>query len=233
MIEIVFFDAGETLLRPYPSFPVLFERTLRAHGIDVDAADVEPILYGRVRDLVAVAREAGVTNPTLSEDASHAMWTHLYRRCLDDLGVRRDGLADELYAVFSSSSSYRLFDDALPTLRRLASERYRLGLVSNFEGWLEEMLVEMEVGHLFDVTVISGLEGVEKPDVRIFELAVERAGIDPGAGVHVGDLPAMDVEPARAAGLNAVLIDRHGRHPDADCPTISSLEELPGLLPNL
>lgn len=233
MIDIVFFDAGETLLRPYPSFPVLFARTLGAHGIELDAQEVEPVLYGRVRDLVAVAEEAGVTNPTLSDDASRRMWTHLYRRCLDDLGVRNADLADELYDVFSSSSSYRLFDDALPTLRRLSSDGYRLGLISNFEGWLEEMLVEMEVGHLFDVTVISGLEGVEKPDVRIFELAVERARIEPSAGVHVGDLVAMDVEPARAAGLNAVLIDRHGRHGDAGCPTISSLEELPGLLPNL
>lgn len=233
MIEFVFFDAGETLLRPYPSFPVLFARTLRGHGIEVDSAEVEPVLYGRVRDLVSVAQEAGVSNPTLSEDASRTMWTHLYRRCLRDLGVRDDGLAGELYAVFSSSSSYRLFDDALPALRRLSSDGYRLGLISNFEGWLEEMLVEMEVGHLFDVAVISGVEGVEKPDVRIFELAVERAGIEASAGVHVGDLPAMDVEPARAAGLNAVLIDRHGRHPDEGCPTISSLEELPRLLPNL
>ena len=48
------------------------------------------------------------------------------------------------------------------------------GLISNFEEWLEEMLVELEVGHLFDVSVISGTEGLEKPDPAIFHLALER-----------------------------------------------------------
>jgi putative hydrolase of the HAD superfamily len=233
VIKVVFFDAGDTILRPYPSFPELFAMTLGQQGIDVDPRDVEPVLYGRVKDLATIAREAGVMNASTSAEGSQRMWTYLYEGCLRDLGIEDMALAKELYRVFSDSSSYRLFDDVLPTLRHLSNHGYKLGLISNFEGWLEEMLVELEVGHLFDVTVISGIEGVEKPDERIFELAVNRAGIEPSEGVHVGDAPKMDVEPATNVGLHAVLLDRFNRHPPQQWPTIRSLEELPGIVAKL
>jgi putative hydrolase of the HAD superfamily len=233
VIQVVFFDAGETILRPFPSFPELFSMTLEQNGIQVDPETVEPVLYSRVRDLAAVARDAGVSNASTSAEGSRRLWTFLYEGCLKDLGIKDLSLAGELYRVFSDSSSYRLFDDVLPTLRHLSNHGYRLGLISNFEGWLEELLIELKVGHLFDVTVISGVEGIEKPDPRIYELAVSRAGIEPSRGVHVGDAPIMDVEPAAEVGLHAILLDRFDRHPPQRCPTIRSLEELPAIVAKL
>jgi putative hydrolase of the HAD superfamily len=138
-------------------------------------------------------------------------------------------LVEEMYSTFSSSASYRLFDDVLPALEELTEMGYRLGLISNFEEWLEEMLVELEVGHLFDISVISGFEGIEKPDAEIYRRALEKAGVDPSFAVHVGDSPANDVEPAREVGITAVLLDRYNRYPDAR-PRVRSLDDLPDLL---
>ena len=230
MIEVVFFDAGETILHPHPSFPELFASTSREHGFDVTPDEIAPVLYGMVRNLATVAEEARVESPSLSEVESHRFWTYLYSRCLEQLGINDESLPDELYKVFSDMSTYRLFDDVLPTLGRLAEEGYALGLISNFEGWLEELLVELEVGHVFDYSVISGVEGIEKPDPRIYELALERAGTTASAAMHIGDSMMMDVEPATSVGIRAVLLDRSGRHPEVDCPSISSLEELPDLI---
>jgi putative hydrolase of the HAD superfamily len=78
----------------------------------------------------------------------------------------------------------------------------------------------------FKIRVISGVEGVEKPDPRIFRLALERAGTKPAESVYVGDSPAFDIEPARGVGMFAVLLDRRGRHPDHPGPRITFLEEL-------
>jgi FMN phosphatase YigB (HAD superfamily) len=75
--------------------------------------------------------------------------------------------------------------------------------------------------------VISGVEGVEKPDHRIFRLALERTGRIPEESVYVGDSPSFDIEPARAVGMFAVLLDRRGRHPDHRGVRITTLEELP------
>jgi putative hydrolase of the HAD superfamily len=233
MIEIVFLDAGETILHPHPSFPELFARTCLEHGYSVSPEEVAPVLYGMVRDMGTVAAEIGVSAPSTTAAGSYALWTHIYRRCLDGLGITDDSLPDELYSVFSDSATYRLYPDALPAVDRLRQKGYRVGLISNFEGWLEEMLVELQAGDVFEVSVISGLVGVEKPDPRIYEIALEQAGVEPQAAAHVGDSVRLDVEPATSVGIKAVLLDRSGTHPDAAWPTIRTLEELPALISNL
>ena len=233
MIEIVFFDAGETLIHPHPSFPELFATVCRGQGHDIAADHVADVQERLAPHLVDLAEETGVEHgPSLSARDSEIFWTFLYRRLLAELDLP-DDLAPELYRVFSDSATYRLFDDALPVLNELGAAGYRLGLISNFEGWLEKILVEQEVGHLFDTTVISGVEGVEKPDPGIYRLALERSEVDAARTVHVGDSMKLDVEPARSVGINPILIDRAGRYPDADCPTISSLAELPGVVARL
>jgi putative hydrolase of the HAD superfamily len=236
VIEFVFLDAGETLLRPHPSFHELFAEVCRRHGRDVPPGQVQEVQERLAPHLVDLAEETGVEAPSLSAEGSRSFWTYLYRRFLEELGVEDHGLSLELYATFSSTSSYRLFDDVLPSLDRLKERGYRLGLISNFEGWLEEMLVELEVGHLFDAAVISGVEGVEKPDPRIYEIAIARVGVKPESAVHVGDSVAADVRPALSVGLKAVLLDRAARYESVDLgevPRISSLEELPPLIANL
>jgi putative hydrolase of the HAD superfamily len=227
-IDIVFFDAGETLLHPHPSFPELFARIAQSQGHDVSVEDAIEVQRRLAPHLVELAEDTGVENPSFQAEDSLRFWSFLYRRLLKELGIENEELVSALYKTFSDISSYALFDDVLPALRRLEAEGYRLGLISNFEEWLEEMLVELEIGDLFEVRIVSGVEGVEKPDPRIYQLALDRAGAQAHAAVHVGDSPAMDVEPAAAAGINPVLLDRLGRYRDHPGTVISGLDELAG-----
>ena len=228
-IEIVFFDAGGTILDPHPSFSELFALTCAKHGFDVGPARVGEVQERIAPHLVELLDEAGLDHgPTLSMDASRRFWTFTYTRFLAELGIADPDMPTHLYETFSDPSSYRLYDDVRPAFDALEDAGYRLGLISNFDSWLQKMLVEMEVGHVFDTAVISGIEGIEKPDPAIYRLAVERAGVDPASAVHIGDSPVMDMEPARAAGLTPVLLDRSGRYPGSSYPR---LEDLKGLLP--
>ncbi|HEY6678137.1 MAG TPA: HAD-IA family hydrolase, partial [Actinomycetota bacterium] len=106
----------------------------------------------------------------------------------------------------------------------------KLGVVSNFEEWLERLLARLGVTGFFDVRVISGIEGMEKPDPRIFRLAVERADVTPERSAYVGDNPEFDVDPAAAAGMFPVLLDRRERFPDATATRITTLDDLPAVL---
>src|SRR5205823_5289440 len=77
--------------------------------------------------------------------------------------------------------------------------------------------------------------GVRKPDPAIFDIALERLGMDRKEVVHVGDDPILDVEGARAAGLRVIqLAPGQGwasRYtPDA---VIERLRDLPGVLADL
>lgn len=234
VVDMVFFDAGETLLRPHPSFAELFARTCEEYGVAVNANRVDDVRARLAPHLVELAEESGVDKPSLRPDRSFDFWGYVYRRFLAELGIVDDKLVQRLFDVFSDSSSYKLYNDTLPALRRLQRGGYRLGLISNFEGWLEELLVELEVGHIFDTTVISAVEGIEKPDPGIYEIALRRAAVTPDRAVHVGDSPGNDAAPAAELGMTAVLLDRDDRYEHLNLyRRISSLEELPGLLENL
>ena len=231
--DIVFFDAGETLLRPHPSFHELFTSTARAAGYELDVADVRSVQQRLAPHLVELAEETGITAPSLNPEDSLRYWSHLYRRLLGELQIEDESLVQAMYSTFSSSASYKLYEDALPCLDDLAATGFRLGLISNFERWLEEMLVELELGNHFEVSVISGVVGVEKPDPLIYERAVQAAGVEPSRAAHIGDSPVMDVEPADQIGIVGILLDRWDRYPDWKGPRVRSLTEVPSLLDTL
>ena len=232
-IEIVFLDAGETLLHPYPSFPELFVEVASRNGVSLSVEEVAGAQERLAPHLVDLAEDTGVENPSFSAESARRFWTFLYRRLLEELGVPDESLVEELFATFSAAESYRLFDDVQGSLSELQQRGYRLGLISNFEGWLDKMLMELEVGHLFEVSVISGVERVEKPDPAIYELALTKAGVDADRAVHVGDSLSLDVEPARAVGMHAVLLDRVGRYQHVSQMRIATLQELPAAIENL
>jgi putative hydrolase of the HAD superfamily len=230
VIEVVFFDAGETLLSPQPSWAERSALELRARGHDTDAERMREAWIA-VGNRFREAAEDGHAF-SVSAGASYEFWTSLYRELLASAGIDDPGAPDVLYSVFSDPSNYRLFDDALPALTELAARGLRLGIISNFESWLGDLLHKLEVLPHVGVVAISGDLGWEKPDPRIFKWAVEEAGVPAEACAHVGDSPFFDAEAACAAGLHGVLLDRHGRWSDEsfDYPVISSLNELPDVL---
>jgi putative hydrolase of the HAD superfamily len=163
-----------------------------------------------------------------SRERSQRFWAKVYSSLLAELGLPfGDGLKKAVYDTFTDLANYRLFPDVVGTLERLRAAGLVLGVVSNFEEWLERLLESLGVSRFFAVRVISGTEGVEKPDPRIFRLALDRTGMAPEESVHVGDSPSFDVEPARAVGMFAVLLDRRGRYPEHGGARITSLDELP------
>ena len=225
----VFFDAGETLLAAHPSFPDLLATTLRAEGLETTPDAIRAALPA-VASVFTEATERGDLWST-STERSRAFWAEVYRRLMRELGLPfPETLAGRLYATFTDVSNYRMFPDTVPVLEKLRAAGLRLGLISNFEGWLERLLDALEATHHFEVRLISGIEGMEKPDPRIFRLALARMGVEAREAVHVGDSVEYDVMPAAAVGMTGVLLDRRGRHPDFDGLRISSLDELPAVL---
>lgn len=227
-VRAVFFDAGETLVHPHPSFPELFTLVLWREGVEADPAAIRGAMH-LVSELFTEAARAGEVWSG-SAERSRAFWRGVYGRLLAHLGIEDARLIDRLYAEFSDLANYRLFPDVEPVLTMLAGRGLAMGVVSNFEEWLERLLERLGVTRFFAVRVISGVEGVEKPDPRIFRLALERAGVEPGESAYVGDQPEFDTAPAEAIGMLGVLLDRRGRFPEHRGIRITTLADLPAAL---
>lgn len=200
-------------------------------GHAFDVADVER----HARESFYAASDRAIEEGlrwSISSEASKAFWTGIYTRLLAELGAdaERGSLAAAIYEEFTQPHRYVLFPDALPALRELKATGYRIGVISNWEAWLSTLLDRLELTPMLEVAIISGAEGIEKPEKEIFQLALEKLDIDASRVAYVGDSIHHDVEPALAMGMGAVLIDRHNRHAGKHRPTIESLTLLPSVL---
>jgi putative hydrolase of the HAD superfamily len=225
----VFFDAGETLLSAHPSFPELLSQVLRQEGHDVHPEDVRGIVKPVTERFLRAAREREMWS--LSSERSRRFWKDIYAILLGALAIPlTEELFDRLYSTFTTVENYKLFPDVEPALEELHRAGLKLGVISNFEEWLERLLGALNVTRFFDVRVISGAVGFEKPDPQIFRIALEQAGVQAAESVYIGDNPYFDVEPAASLGMHAVLLDRRDRYPNHAGPRISSLAELPAMV---
>jgi len=130
--------------------------------------------------------------------------------------AREAGYADEAVApafdvFYAARNQVELFDDVLPGLQRLQA-RFRLMSLSNGNA----DLAVIGLSPFFEHTIGAREAGAAKPDARIFEVLLQRAGLEPAQVVYVGDDPHADVTGARAAGMHAVWMDRFGRPWPAD-----------------
>jgi putative hydrolase of the HAD superfamily len=109
-------------------------------------------------------------------------------------------------------------------LARLKAAGLLLGVVSNSEGRVEQALETAGLRDIFDVVVDSALIGIEKPDPRIFQAALQALGVAPEEALYVGDLYEVDIVGAQSAGIEAVLL---GVPPGSlSCRVTGSIEEL-------
>ena len=86
-----------------------------------------------------------------------------------------------------------------------------MGVVSNWDSRLPHVLKMLELEPFFEQVAVSHLEGVEKPDPLIFRRVLRRMDVGPEKALHVGDVPELDLRGARAAGIDAILVDRKGK----------------------
>lgn len=127
------------------------------------------------------------------------------------------------------------YEFAVPTLEKIRSMGYKVGLITNGNSSLQYKKLQMlELTDKFDEIIVSGDTPYEKPDKRIFLMMAEKMGIEPQEMMYVGDHPLNDVEGSRNAGCVSVWVKTTGTwiFPEIEKPTlqIETVEELPALL---
>jgi putative hydrolase of the HAD superfamily len=131
-----------------------------------------------------------------------------------------------------------VYPDVLPAVLAMRQSGLRLGVISNFVWGGPELIHDLALARHFEALTVSARVGFQKPHRGIFEHALAQLMVEPTKALHVGDSYAADVQGARSAGIDAVLIDRGGadparlreQHEDPDLVVIGDLLELLELL---
>jgi putative hydrolase of the HAD superfamily len=226
-LDVIFFDAGGTLFRPYPSVGEVYAQVARRHGAILDAGEIER----RFQD--AWHARNGLASLGASDDKIEREWWHrLVTEVFSGLVTFDDFEAffAELYDVFARPGCWRLYEETVPVLDQLRRKNYRLGMISNWDHRLFSIVEGLGLKPYFEQVVASSVAGVAKPARGIFDQAVQALGVKAERCLHIGDSLEDDYYGAQRAGLQPLLLDRRGTAYNG-VVRIGSLEELLTLLP--
>jgi HAD superfamily hydrolase (TIGR01549 family) len=219
-LRAVLFDVDFTLCRPGPELgPEGYAALGREYGLELDPARYDEARLAAIEDL----RQ----HPELDHDEE--IWVRFTEDIVRGMGGGGSGavgeIAMKIVRRWEQAAQFELYDDVLPVLEQLRRSDLKLGLVSNTSRDLGAFVRHFALD--VDAWIASGSYGKVKPSPLIFRAALELVGCEPETALMVGDSPRDDVAGAKAVGMQALLLDRAGLHPDA-AHRIDSLAELPG-----
>lgn len=225
-IETVFLDAGGVLVVPNWA---RVSAVLAQHGVRVSEhalTAAEPIAKHEI--------DVGSYIQSSTDDQR---WTRYFDLVLTRAGVEVDNSTgealDELRHYHEAHNLWEVVpQDVQPALARLRSLGLRLVVVSNSNGTVAAVFERLGLASTCDLLIDSHVEGVEKPDPRLFQIALVRSGARANRTLHIGDLYHVDVMGARAAGLHAALLDPADLYRHYICDRVRTLSELADKLAN-
>jgi putative hydrolase of the HAD superfamily len=218
-LKALFFDVGNTLLFPHRESML---RPLHELGV-----------FPSEKLLQETERQTKREFDSLLESNSavdHGFWQIYYSHLLDQLGAPDETISHDLVTRTRISANWcDIQPGTRETLLRLGV-RYRLGVISNADGKIAEVLERSGIADCFETITDSGIVGHEKPHRAIFEAALRSLGVAPQESLYTGDVYSVDYLGATSFGMRAVLFDVAGAYKENGLPRVESLEQLESLL---
>ncbi|MGH0034848.1 MAG: HAD-IA family hydrolase [Myxococcota bacterium] len=203
----VLVDAAGCLIHPREPVGATYARAARRQGVDLPAWRVDDAF----RRVVARAEPMVFPDvpPAARPERERAWWRGVVRSTFlaVDSTVRfpdAEALFAGLFEHFAGGGAWSLAPGARQALATLRADGLALGVASNFDHRLPDILEELEMAILFDSITIPSTCGFAKPDPAFFRAATSALGTAPGETLHLGNDPERDVAAARAAGLAAL-----------------------------
>jgi HAD superfamily hydrolase (TIGR01509 family) len=214
-LKAIFFDVGNTLL--FPDRPHILAQ-LYARNLAPNLEQWHAIERKTKKEFDEILQRDG--------KADYSYWYLFYSHLLEDLDVHDDVLRDEMVNSTHVSANWcDIRPDTRDILQRLG-RRYPLGVISNADGKIADVLRRCGIADCFLAITDSGLVGYEKPHPAIFEAALRSMHVAAEQSLYVGDFFSVDYLGATGAGMQAILFDASRTYRESGLPRVESLEEL-------
>ncbi|ORX66163.1 HAD-superfamily hydrolase [Linderina pennispora] len=229
-IRLVTFDLFDTLYTPAESISTTYMRPLLKHGIKVDELLVNSSFRAAFKQVHSSYPNYGYHQGITSKQ----WWTMVIESTWTLSGVdlaNYPALAQEcdmLIERFNTADGYCMFPEVPKVLKHLKRRGIKLGVISNMDEGGEAVLKALGIREHFDFVLQSIKVGVEKPDERIFTMALKAVNVPAYDALHIGDNEQLDYDAARDAGMEALVVERRNPSKVAGNPDkyIASLEDI-------
>jgi len=200
-IKAITFDAGGTLLEPWPSVGAIYGVVAREFGVADISEEALNEAFGQA------------WKSKRNFDYSLRAWRSLVEEVFAPLGEKSlaPGFFEALYQRFAEKEVWLVYEDVIPALQRLRESGYRLGVISNWDDRLRPLLSALQLSPYFESIILSVDAGYTKPSPEIFGRALRQFALPARAVLHVGDNLEEDMAGAQGCGMAALLLDRRAR----------------------
>ena len=206
-LKAIFFDAVGTLFYLNGTVGDHYALVGSEVGLGLDANQLDRAFYSAWNK---TPQRAAIDGPRENDDKG--WWHELVDLVLDQVApslseLDHDNFLEIAYEHFAEAGVWELYPEVRGVLEEL-QPRFRLAVISNFDGRLRLILQHLGVSKFFSHVFVSSELGADKPDPEIYRRAVMLMKLHPNEVVHVGDDSERDWAAATAAGLSVFRLDR-------------------------
>ena len=222
--KVIFLDAMGTLFGLKTSVGEIYQQYALDYGVKADARLLDRAFIESFKSAPPLAFLA--KSATL-EEQEFAWWKNVVQTTFSQLDILEEfddftNFFSDVYNYFATEDPWYIFPDVVPALNRWQNKGIELGVISNFDTRLKQVLKALELEQFFTSITISSEVGFAKPDPNIFEVALNKHGFTPQQAWHIGDSFTEDYQGAKQARIWAFCLNRD-----------SSLSKIEDRLPNL
>ncbi len=218
-MNVIFFDVGNTLLFPNRE---RIHAPLTERGLQPDPE--------HLRDLERRTKNQFDSMMATNSTTDHSFWWMFYSQLLSEIRLNDDAVLEQLVSGIRDSANWDQIRPGTADHLRAIGRRYRIGVISNADGRIDDVLRRCHIADCFRTITDSALVGYEKPHPEIFRHALRSLNATPEESLYVGDVYSVDYLGATGAGMQAMLMDVPGAYTDKAVPRIESLDELQSVL---
>lgn len=211
-INTIFFDAADTLFYIKEGLGPTYAEVARKHGAEnADPGEIKRAFVKAFQSAPPLAFGDATTDERKQLEKDY--WRAIVEQVYTEVGMFPgfDDHFEELFEVFRSEA-WTLFPETEEVLKTLKEKEYKLGIISNFDSRVYDVMENLGIDKYFDFFVISSEAGFAKPESQIFKIALEKAGSTAIDCIHIGDNVNNDFHCPRTVGIQALLLDRESEN---------------------
>jgi putative hydrolase of the HAD superfamily len=207
--QVIFLDAVGTLFGVAGSVGEIYADMAHRHGVTVDPKAVNQAFFRTFKATPEMAFPG--CDPATIPEREYQWWRVLAQQTFSSAGVIDqfvdfDSFFSDLYAHFATAAPWEVYADVPVALQRWQRRGIELGVISNFDSRLYNVLEALHLADFFQSVTLSSEAGAAKPNPHIFNVAIQKHRCDPAQAWHLGDSEVEDFHGAKGAGLWGVWL---------------------------